>query len=69
MPDISLKDQIACARRELAIRDKVYPRRVQTGDMTEAAMKKELAAMAAIIDTLEKLKRQEDGTPDEAPPF
>lgn len=66
MSVVSLKDQIACARRELAIRDKVYPRRVQTGDMTEAAMKKELAAMSAIIDTLERLER---GEKPEAPPF
>lgn len=64
---VSLKDQIACARRELAIRENVYPRRVQRGDMTEVGMKKELAAMSAIIDTLEALERGEN--PHPVPPF
>jgi hypothetical protein len=64
---VSLKDQIACARRELAIRQRVFPKRVLTKQMTQESCDKELAAMTAIIDTLERLERGDEQLA--APPF
>lgn len=52
----TLPDQLACARRELAYRKRVYPRWVSEGRMKQDAANKECDAMEAIIETLLKLK-------------
>lgn len=52
---MTLPDQIACARRELAMRRSAYPGWVRSGKMTQAKADHELACMAAIIDTLERV--------------
>jgi len=44
--------QLACARRELALRTRVYPRLVAKGTMLPEAAEHELAAMTAIVRTL-----------------
>lgn len=44
----SLKDCLACAERELAMRKRVYPAWVRAGKMDANAAAKELAGMAEI---------------------
>jgi hypothetical protein len=55
MTEVSLADQLACAKRELQIRTKVYPKWVQHEQMTERAAQRELLAMTAIVHTLQRL--------------
>lgn len=54
---VSLDDQIACARRELALRKRVYPNWVTAKRMNPLKAENEIDAMAAIVATLEGLKR------------
>lgn len=61
--EISLQKQLACARRELALRTRVYPRWVATEKMTEDAARRELDGMAAIVQTLERLCTREEEIP------
>lgn len=60
-PDVSLDDQIACAKRELAMRRRAYARWVDQGRMTKADADRETEAMAAIVATLENIKQPELG--------
>lgn len=53
--EVSLSAQIACVRRELAMRARVYPRRIEKGKMTQAAAAREQAEMQAVLETLESL--------------
>jgi hypothetical protein len=53
--NVSASDQLAAADRELKLRRRVYPRWVESGKMTEAKARAEIAAMAAIVDTLTTL--------------
>lgn len=55
-PAISLDRQIECAKRELKMRERVYPRRVEQGSMTEGLARVETEAMRAIVATLENIK-------------
>lgn len=57
---ITLEQQIACIRRELALRQRNYPRWVADGRMKQAESDHQLAAMQAAHDTLMKLKEAED---------
>lgn len=62
MPDLfpdtvpSLDEQIREVRRELQQRDRVYPRFVRNGVVTQARADHQMAAMRAALDTLERLK-------------
>lgn len=49
---ITIDQQIACVRRELAMRQRNYPRWVADGRMKQAEMDHQLAAMQAVHDTL-----------------
>lgn len=53
---ISLEQMIGCAKRELGMRQRVYPRWVATGKMTAAQERLEVDTMAAIVTTLERLR-------------
>jgi hypothetical protein len=53
---ITLKRQIACVRRELAMRQKAYPKWVLGMRMSQAEADEEIAAMQAVHDTLMTLK-------------
>lgn len=53
---IPLAAQLACARRELAIRRNVYPSFIKSGRMTKEESAKEIAAMESICATLDKLR-------------
>lgn len=54
---VPLTTQLAAARRELAMRRNVYPKWVAGGRMTEAKAGVEIAAMAAIVETLSTFER------------
>ena len=55
MAEIPLYEQILCARRELALRKKVYGKWVESRKMTMEKASHEIAAMEAIIQTLEQI--------------
>lgn len=56
---VPLRAQLACARRELALRVRVYPRLVANETMLQSTATKELAAMSAIVRTLQTLVEAE----------
>lgn len=56
----TIEDQIACAKRELAIRERVYVKWVSTGKMTEAQYHHEIECMEAIASSLGKLASMTD---------
>jgi hypothetical protein len=58
---VSLERQISCVKRELAIRERVYPQWVKGGTLTPESMKRELDGMRAVLATLEGLRRPWDG--------
>ena len=49
---MTLTEQIASVRREIAMRERVYPNWVASKKMTQAKADHELAAMRAVLDTL-----------------
>jgi hypothetical protein len=53
----SIADQIACVRREIGMRERVYPKWVAGGRMKQDAADRELAAMRAVLATLQSLKQ------------
>lgn len=52
---ITLDYQIAAVRREIAMRESVYPRLVASGRMSPNDARHELALMRAILETLSGL--------------
>ncbi len=66
MQDISptpMADQIACVRRELALRKNVYPKWVKNGRMTQLTADKEINALQAVHDTLVAVKGMDGAAP------
>ncbi len=55
---LTLDDQIACVKREIGMREFVYPRRVADGKMKQDKADHELAAMKAVLATL--IERKEN---------
>lgn len=55
----TLQDQLACAERELKMRQRVYPRWCDQGKMTREKATQETDAMAAIVETLRPLAAAE----------
>ena len=55
---VSLADQIACAKRESALRQRVYPAWVKSGRMKQADADREIARMNAIVQTLIQLEQK-----------
>lgn len=53
---MTIDEQIACAKRELAMRQRVYPSFVDRKKMTPDKAGHEIEAMRAIIKTLETIK-------------
>jgi len=53
---ITLDDQIACVKRELALRERVYLRQVSAGRLRQTAADRELALMRAVLRTLLALR-------------
>jgi hypothetical protein len=56
---IPLEEQITEAQRELALRRRCYPGWVKAGKLTHEDAYRQLAAMAAIVDSLKTLARLE----------
>lgn len=54
MSDITIADQIGCVDREIGIRERVYPRWVKKGTLTQEAAHLELMRMRAVRETLIK---------------
>lgn len=52
----SITDQIACVRRELAMRANVYPKWIESGRLKEADATRERARMQAVHDSLVRLE-------------
>lgn len=50
--DVDLTPLLACARRELALRKFVYPKRIAEGKLSEAKARQELEAQQQIVDFL-----------------
>ena len=53
MTGFTINDLVACARRELGQRRRVYARLVAAGKMSQETADREIALMAAILDNLE----------------
>lgn len=51
--EITTEDMIACVKREIAMREKVYPGRVAAGRMTHEGAQIEIRRMQAIQRVLE----------------
>lgn len=54
---VALADQIACVRREIALRNKVYPRWVEKGRIHQEQADREIEAMIAVLATLQEVQR------------
>jgi hypothetical protein len=50
--DVDLNDLLACCRRELAFRQRCYPKWVAKGTLSEKKAAKELELMRSVVDFL-----------------
>lgn len=57
---IPLVDQIAEVRRELALRDRVYPHMVASGKLDQEEADQHKARMQGVLNTLLWLQKNED---------
>lgn len=53
---IPLDDLIACVKREIGMRERVYPRWCESGRMKKPTADREIAAMKAVLANLEAQK-------------
>lgn len=51
--DVPLERQIACVKRELAMRGRAYPRWIAAGRMTQAKADQEVREMEAVLATVQ----------------
>lgn len=51
----SIEEQIACVKREIGMRERLYPRWVVMRKMSQAKADEELDAMKAALGTLERI--------------
>ena len=49
---ISIHDQIRCVKREIALRERAYPRWIRRGDLDRETAALELTRMRAVLKTL-----------------
>lgn len=57
---IPLQAQLAEVRREIALRERVYPRWVSLGKVTQAGADAKLAAMRAVAETLAAIIKERE---------
>jgi len=50
--EVDLNDLLGCCSRELALRERVYPKFVAKGTMSEAKAEKEIALMRSVVEFL-----------------
>ncbi len=55
MTAVPIQQQVDCVRRELKMRERVYPRWIASGKMTQTLAARELEAMRAVLETLQKI--------------
>ena len=55
MSAISNAEKLACAKRELQMRENVYPRWIDKGKLTNQKAQHQLAVMRAIVEDYKKL--------------
>jgi len=56
----TLDEQIECVERELKLREGVYQRLVWQRRMSEQVRDRELTRMRAVLETLQRVKRDSD---------
>ena len=54
-PNVPIADQIACVAREIAMRERVYPRLIRQQRMSDTKAHQEIQAMRAVLRTLQGL--------------
>jgi len=54
----TLDEEIQCVRREVAMRERVYRRRVSDGRMRQEAADREIVTMRAVLSRLEKIRAE-----------
>lgn len=59
MSAIPLEAQVACVKREIGMRERVYPNWIARNRMTQQKADAEIAAMRAVLETLEKIAAAE----------
>jgi hypothetical protein len=57
---VSLTAQIACVRREISMRERVYPRWVEAKRLTQRKADDEIHTMRAVLATLEAVNAKPD---------
>lgn len=55
---VPIIDQIACVRREIGMRERVYPRWIDAGKMKQVAADREMTGMRAVLMTLEDIEKR-----------
>lgn len=55
-PSVGLDLQIACVRREIALRARVYPKWIETRGLKSETAEREIRSMKAVLDTLLTLR-------------
>lgn len=58
-PRLPLDEQVKAAERELTYRRRVYPRRIEKGQMSRGLAAYQINAMEAILETLQELATKE----------
>lgn len=58
LADVPLARQIQCVQREIATRQRCYPRWVRGGTLRQATAEDEILAMRAVLETLLRLERE-----------
>jgi len=53
----TIDEQIDCVKREIGMRERVYPKWVQTRRLSQEQADRELGRMRAVLNTLQNLKR------------
>jgi len=53
--NITWDDKIACLKREIAMRERVYAKRVDTGMMRQDKADREISIMEAILEDIQNL--------------
>lgn len=53
---VSLEEQIRCVMREIAMRKSAYPRFIEKRQLTQTKADNEIAAMEAVLATLQSIK-------------
>lgn len=58
LDDVTLTQQVECIEREIRMRERVYPRWVMGGKMTQEAADRELLTMRAVHRTVSTLQQR-----------